>query len=158
MFAGNKPSGPEGSEAQIELDISFYGVEERRKEKEGRLRGRFKSGKHTCPHFGVFRLIALHVFMRAERERMHHGIFHGRAYCSFTRAFVSCPACTGSEDITKGDEVKLSDDSKRMVLLGHLGRMRNPAPDVRRIAIQSIAKVAGPRELLRASCQMFRVV
>ena len=44
--------------------------------------------------------------------------------------------------------MKLNDDSKRMVLLGHVGRMRNPAPDVRRIAIQSISKVAGPRELL----------
>jgi hypothetical protein len=44
--------------------------------------------------------------------------------------------------------VKLNDDSKRMVLLGHVGRLRNSAPDVRRIAIQSISKVAGPRELL----------
>jgi len=41
----------------------------------------------------------------------------------------------------------LNDDSKRMILLGHVGRMRNAAPDVRRIAIQSISKVAGPSEL-----------
>jgi len=55
----------------------------------------------------------------------------------------------GSEkESSKGDNVKLNDDSKRMVLLGHVGRLRNSAPDVRRIAIQSISKVAGPRELL----------
>jgi hypothetical protein len=37
---GAAPSGPEGSEAQVELDISFFGSENRRREKEGRLRKR----------------------------------------------------------------------------------------------------------------------
>jgi hypothetical protein len=37
---GAAPSGPEGSEAQVELDISFFGSEDRRREKEGRLRKR----------------------------------------------------------------------------------------------------------------------
>ena len=37
----------------------------------------------------------------------------------------------------------MNDDNKRMVLLGHLGRTRNPIPDIRRIAIQSMAKTAG---------------
>ena len=34
------PSGPDGSQAQVELDISFYGAQERRLEKEAKLRKR----------------------------------------------------------------------------------------------------------------------
>jgi len=40
VHPGAPPSGAKGSEAQIELDISFYGAEDRKKRREGKLRGR----------------------------------------------------------------------------------------------------------------------
>ena len=93
---GNAPSGPAGAEAQIELLIMYYGVEERKREKEAKLQKRLSR-----------RIIGEKASQEADQKK--------------------------------------AEDSKRIILVGHLGRMRNPDPEARRIAVQSISKVAGPQ-------------
>ena len=95
---GAPPSGPHGSQAQIELHVMYYGAEERKREKEGKLRSSRRRGQ-----------------LRTESD----------------------PASSKGTDVTRVD------DSKRMILLGHVGRVRNPDPEVRRMAIQALAKMAG---------------
>ncbi len=50
------PSGPDGSQAQVELDISFYGAQERRLEKEAKLRKRRTTSGTVFPrHTSTFK-------------------------------------------------------------------------------------------------------
>jgi len=50
------PSGPHGSQAQVELDISFYGAQERRLEKEAKLRKRRSANGTFSPrHTSTFK-------------------------------------------------------------------------------------------------------
>ncbi len=48
--------------------------------------------------------------------------------------------------LANGEDMhQLNDDSKRMILISHVGRLRHHTPDVRRMAVQALAKTAGKR-------------
>lgn len=59
-------------------------------------------------------------------------------FASVTTSPVALAPHQQSNDLSR-----MNDDSKRMVLVGHVGRLRHSSPDVRRMAVQALAKCAG---------------